>query len=109
MHDMKLMLGLLLAVFALTLPGCGAKKKTAADAPNEAMEKFVAELNGTDSEAHLRILTEALQAYMMTKNMPPKELSDLVTSGLIPKLPSPPSGQKFAIDQATTAVVLVGQ
>ena len=108
-HAMKLLPCLLLAAIAITIPSCGAKKNPVAPGPNAAMEKFAAELNGSDPEAHLRVLTEALQAYMMTKNMLPKELSELVSSGLIPKLPAPPTGQKFEIDKAAAAVVLVAQ
>lgn len=107
---MKLTTSLLLVALALCVPGCGAKKLPNVPATsNEALEKFNADLNGTDPEAHQRVLTEALGAYFMTKNDVPKDLNDLVTSGLIPKLPAPPEGQKFEIDKTTMRVVLVSQ
>ncbi len=71
-----------------------------------AIAAFERDLAGTDTSVHLRILNEQLNAWMMANNAAPKDLNEFVQKGLLPRLPAPPQGKKFAID-AAAGVILV--
>ena len=62
-----------------------------------------------NAQLQLQVLNELLQAWSMSKNSAPKDLNEFVTAGMLTKLPVPPPGKKFALNQQGTAVVLVNQ
>ena len=49
------------------------------------------------TEADLATLNTSLREYVKLKKVIPKDVNELVTSGFVSSLPSPPPGQKFAI------------
>lgn len=59
----------------------------------------------------LEVINDALMAYGTDgKQRPPfKDLQDLVTQGLLKKLPTPPEGKKFAFDPKTAKATLVNR
>ena len=50
-----------------------------------------------NTAADLAALNTSLRDYVKLKKVIPKDVNELVTSGFVRSLPSPPPGQKFAI------------
>jgi len=67
--------------------------RTEDEAPNDATEQLNA------------ILGDYIDAY----NRVPKDLDELVRLKLIPRIPDPPAGKKYKINQSTHQVVLVSR
>ena len=77
----------------------------AAKAHREMDEK----LASGNVQLQLQVLNELVQAWVMSQNSTPKSLQVLVEAKMLTKLPNPPPGKRFAVDQKTTQVVLVNQ
>lgn len=60
-------------------------------------------------QLQLQVLDELLQAWVMSQNSVPKDLEELVRAKMLSKLPTPPPGKRFAIDQKAAQVVLVNR
>ena len=93
---------ILLCLFGALLPGC--KKRPSAATPVNSQPAAPA-----NPERDLPDLTLAVRAYVMTQGKPPATLDDLVKAGCLVRLPTPPTGKKYAIDGKTTAAVLVNE
>ena len=86
---------------SVLMPGC--RKRPAAAAPAEVKPE------PPNPAADLPNLTIAVRAYVMTQGKSPATLDDLVKSGCIPRLPTPPAGKKYAIDVQKSQAVLINQ
>ncbi len=60
-------------------------------------------------QLQLQVLDELVQAWVMSQNSIPKNLEALVQAKMLTKLPAPPAGKRFAVDQRTGRAVLVNQ
>ena len=72
------------------------------DAVSKGQKKAVGTL-GTVS------LNSAIQTFFEKESRYPKDLNELITSGVLPKLPAAPNGMKFEYDAATGLVKTVKQ
>lgn len=54
-------------------------------------------------------LDSAIKAFFDQESRYPKDLNELVTSGVLPKLPTAPAGMKFDYDPATGRAKVVKQ
>lgn len=111
------------AILALALPGCGKKKEEAAKAPDpmmilppepaapESKAKPTATTEGPNTAGDLKALNNTLRDYVRLKKVIPKDLDELVTSGFVRSLPTPPPGKKFVIMRYPLGyqVILVNQ
>lgn len=55
------------------------------------------------------LITEGLMNFMLAKERAPKDLNELVSTGYLKALPTPPPGKKFAYEPTKLAVTLVNQ
>jgi len=62
---------------------------------------------GSPEHASLEMLTFAVQQFQGTKGRLPKDLNEVAAAGLIPSVPKPPAGQRYAIDAQKRQVVLI--
>jgi hypothetical protein len=83
----------------------GPANSPAAVAQSE-LEKKLASGN---PQLQLQVLDDLLQAWNMSQGAPPKDLEDFVKAKMLLRLPQPPPGKRFAIDQKLGRVVLVSQ
>lgn len=60
-------------------------------------------------QLQLQVLDELVQAWVMSQNSIPKDLQALVGAKMLTKVPTPPPGKRFAVDQKTGRVVLLNQ
>ena len=51
----------------------------------------------------------SLELWTFQRNQPPKDLNELVTAGYLQRLPTPPTGKKFAFDPVKMRVQLVAE
>ena len=79
-----------LVLLGVTGSGCGKKKL----AP-----KTVTATPAANERVDLAELTQLLRQYVAWKKQTPKDLTELVSSGFITRLPAPPAGKKFAVVQ----------
>ncbi len=83
---------LVAASLALALAGCGKKQESSsAKTPDPMM------VLPPGTVADLEALDKTLRDYVRAKKVVPKDLNELVTSGFVRSLPSPPPGKKFVI------------
>lgn len=54
-------------------------------------------------------LNEALHSFIEMKGRMPHDINELATAKLVPAVPPPPPGRKYAIDANRLEVLLVGQ
>ena len=54
-------------------------------------------------------LDSAIKTFFAQESRLPKDLNELITSGVLPKLPAAPNGMKFEYDAATGLVKTVKQ
>ncbi len=54
-------------------------------------------------------LDQAIKTYYAQENRYPKNLEELVSSGVLPKLPEPPNGMRFDYDPTNGLVKVVPQ
>jgi hypothetical protein len=90
---------------AFVPPVAGPANSPAAMAQSE-LEKKLASGN---PQLQLQVLDDLLQAWNMSQSTPPKELEDFVKAKMLIRLPQPPPGKRFAIDQKLGRVVLISQ
>ena len=108
---------LCLTVAAVALSAACRKKADSSDAqqppPNSPVAKAVSEMDqklaSGDVQAQLQVLSQLLQAWVMTRNGFPGSVEEFVTAKMIAKVPAPPAGKKFAIDRQGIRVVLADQ
>jgi len=77
----------------------------AAKALNEMDQK----LASGDVQAQLQVMSQLLQAWVMTKNSFPTSVDEFVQAKMIAKVPAAPAGKKFVIDRQGVRVVLADQ
>ena len=63
----------------------------------------------SNPEVDLRTLNDAVRAHVMGQLQEPTTLEDLVKTGFIKRLPTPPPGKKFVLDGKKSSVLLVDQ
>ena len=73
----------------------------------DAMGPFKRDLEGNSPDAHLRALNAALTFWLAAGRPLPKDLYELVAAKLLPRIPAPPPGKRFAIDGKSLQVVMV--
>jgi hypothetical protein len=99
---------------SLLLCGCSDSSKssgTAGENPLNAPTDYL----GAAAKAHKSAvktlgavsLDSAIKTFAEQENRYPKTLDELVTSGVLPKLPTPPNGMKFDYEAATGKVKVV--
>ena len=109
----------LINLFCICLTGmaCSGCGKQAAE-PGSAMNKpgtpdYIPPAKSQEYVANGQIdlpaLTVALREYCHWKMRVPKDLNELVASKYLTNLPTPPPGQKYAIDPTKLEVMLVNQ
>jgi hypothetical protein len=88
-----------LAILVLVLPGCGKKPPAQAQDPMMMLRSEPAAGSKTEQKTaeDLAALNVSLREYVKSKKVIPKDVNDLVTSGFVRSLPTPPPGQRFAI------------
>jgi len=95
---------LILTLLAFGLAtGCTRKKQNAAPPPAPKASTAVT------PEEKLAELHAALELWTFQRNQPPKDLNELVTTGYLKQLPTPPAGKKFLFDPAKMRVSLVAE
>jgi hypothetical protein len=100
----------LLSACLVTGGGCNRKKRGGPTAPQfsaEAMQAVVEAERST--QGSLTLLDETLKNWLLRHPSYPKELQEFVTTGMLPRLPTPPPGKKFVIDPQRKSVVLADQ
>ena len=55
------------------------------------------------------MLNEAVRAHIMGQLKEPATLEDLVKTGFVKRLPTPPPGKKYVLDAKKSSVLLVDQ
>ena len=81
-----------------------------ADSPSaKAHTEMDQKLASGNVQLQLQVLDELVQAWVMSQNSIPKNLDALVQAKMLAKLPTPPPGKRFAVDQKTGRAVLVNQ
>ena len=86
--------GLLIAVLALLPASCGKKDKAGSEQPAAGIS---AHNEAATDPVDLQALNQTLRNYVQLKKVVPRDLNELVTSGYVARLPTPPAGKKFAI------------
>jgi hypothetical protein len=84
------LLCLSLLLLGVTLSGCGKKELT---------PKTATATPAVKEQVDLAELSQLLRQYIALKKQTPKDLSELVSSGFINRLPAPPAGKKFVVVQ----------
>ena len=95
---------LLLCALLCTLPMASCKRKPAS--ASTAPEAPAAPPN---PEVDLKVLNEAVRAHIMGQLKEPATLEDLVKTGFVKRLPTPPPGKKYVLDAKKSSVLLVAQ
>lgn len=81
-----------------------------ADSPAaKAHSEMDQKLASGNVQLQLQVLDELVQAWVMSQNSIPKDLQALVGAKMLTKVPTPPPGKRFAVDQKTGRVVLLNQ
>lgn len=95
----------LLGLIAL---GSACNKPPSLDSAPAASEQAPAQAGpaAADMTATLAELTQALRKYSVEQRKVPASLSEVAAAGYIQKMPQPPPGKTFAIDQKNVKVVL---
>ncbi|MBI5384353.1 MAG: hypothetical protein HZA90_06655 [Verrucomicrobia bacterium] len=107
----------LLALLALAAAGCGPKqepaKKSTGENPLTAPADYVGAIGKAQQSAIKTVATasldQAIKMFQEEKGRLPTNLTELVTSGTLPKLPAVPNGMKFDYDAASGKVKIVPQ
>ena len=61
------------------------------------------------SKDALEAVTQAVQSFFINKERAPKNLEELVASGFLRKLPTPPAGKKYVYDPEKANIALADQ
>jgi hypothetical protein len=105
----------LFTVLTVLLAGCGkepAKKEPASNpltAPVDYLGAATRAQQHADKTIDLATLRQAIQMFQLEEGRLPKELSELVTAGYLPRLPAPPPGQQISYDAASGSVRVVAR
>jgi len=106
----------------LVLGGCGKKSEPAKPASEPAKSEVgenplnaPAEYVGAAVKAQQHAvktlgktsLDQAIKNFAAQEGRNPKDLQELVTSGVLPRLPAPPAGMRFSYDAASGEVKVV--
>lgn len=103
------------ALTAVLLMAGGCRKTETPSAPPagseaaKALNEMDQKLASGDVQAQLQVLSQLLQAWVMTKNSFPASVDEFVQAKMIAKVPAPPAGKKFVIDRQGVRVVLADQ
>ncbi len=89
-------------LFALPLTACKRKASSSSTAPE-------APAAPPNPEVDLKTLNEAVRAHVMGQLKEPDSLDDLVKTGFMKRLPTPPPGKKYVLDAKKSSVKLVDQ
>ena len=104
---------LICAAVALWVSGCRKTEPPATPPPGSPAAKALNEMDqklaSGDVRAQLQVLSQLLQAWVMTRNGFPSEVQEFVQAKMIAKVPAPPAGKRFAIDRQSVQVVLADQ
>ncbi len=95
---------LLLCALLVALPLAACKRKPAAGATSPE-----APAAPSNPEVDLKALNAAVVAYAMGQLKEPATLDDLVKTGFIKRLPTPPPGKKYVLDAKKSSVLLVDE
>ena len=95
---------LLLCALVLVLPLTACKRK-----PSSTSTAPEAPAAPPNPEVDLKTLNEAVRAHIMGLLKEPAALEDLVKTGFIKRLPTPPPGKKYVLDAKKASVLLVDQ
>jgi len=93
--------------------GCGndSKPSKAAENPLNAPADYLGAVVKAQKSAVKTLgavsLDSAIKTFAEQENRYPKTLNELVSSGILPKLPAPPSGMRFEYDATTGTVKIV--
>lgn len=74
-----------------------------ANAPVEAVS------DEPTGQVSLEQLNKAMKEYIVINPTPPTDLAELYRAKLIPKIPVPPPGKVYVVDQKKAQVALVNQ
>jgi hypothetical protein len=103
----------LLLACGLTWAGCGkpSKPAPAGENPVNAPADYLGAVSKAQKAAAKTVGTasvdQAIKVFFEQENRYPKDLDELVSSGTLPKLPTPPNGMKFDYDPAAGTVKIV--
>jgi hypothetical protein len=106
-------ISLSLCLVGLFFCGCGNDKssKSAGENPLSAPADYLGAANKAHKSAVKTLgavsLDQSIKMFYEQENRYPKSLDELVTSGILPKLPDPPNGMKFEYTPATGQVKVV--
>ena len=96
------------ALVGLLVCGCGdgsKSSKSAGENPINAPADYLGAANKAHKAAVKTLgsvsIDQAIKTFFEQENRYPKSLDELVTSGVLPKLPEPPNGMKFDYTPAT--------
>lgn len=95
---------LLLCILLCALPLAACKRKPSS--ANTAPEAPAAPPN---PEVDLKALNDAVRAHIMGQLKEPATLDDLVKTGFMKRLPTPPPGKKYVLDAKKASVLLVNE
>lgn len=100
---------LLLSVCLVAGEGCGRKKRVSPAGPPVFTPEAVQQIVEAEKspQASLELLNDSLKDWLLRNSKYPKDLQEFVTVGVLPRLPAPPPGKRFAIDTQRACVVLV--
>ncbi len=93
---------LLLCALLFALPLAACKRRSAS--PPAAPDAHPTPPNPVED---LRALNDAVRAHVMGQLKEPDTLDDLVKTGFMKRLPTPPPGKKYVLDAKKSSVKLV--
>lgn len=116
---MSFRIPLLLAVLLVAVSG-GCRKKSASEAlpvaeptgPSPIVLPDGTRPRGASAPVPAALATQlnnALHSFLEMKGRMPHDINELATAKLVPSVPPPPPGRKYAIDANKLEVLLVGQ
>lgn len=82
-----------MVVLVLLSAGCGKREK----AGSENVQPTSPHPDAAHDPVDLQALNQTLRDYVKLRKVVPRDLNELVTSGYVARLPTPPAGKKFAI------------
>ena len=119
---MKRILPLLVGGLICSTVGCGEKKPTTGSGTNTASSGssiLTAPVDYLDTVAKSGIrahkvvdtasLNQAIQMFRVENGRNPKDLEELVTEKIMPRIPDPPYGMKFTYDAKSGTVQAVAK
>jgi len=77
------------------------------NAPTDYLSTVAKPKKSTEATVDTASLSSAISMFQVEKGRNPKDLDELVSSGTIKALPTPPYNMKFSYDAATGAIKVV--